>query len=280
VKMNRHRYDGATFIYDPDTMSVLSNYINNSIGIQNVNVNEEYCNKYRVWIESTRNNTVTGLDCFPCADYSHGTTESFDKFYARHPKRTMKVYEGEYSYHTYATDVKRVEKSPIGPNDAVIISLPFASSGGDHRYKETMERCTQLGVPVLVDCCWFGTVSGLTFDFNYPCIEDVVFSLSKTFPVSKLRIGIRFSKLYYDGMSAYTDHNYINSFNQNIGIQYLDNFSPDYIYEKYHDAQLVTCDNLGVTPSNSVSLALGGKEWEHLKRGPYNRLCIVDELAR
>lgn len=278
--MNRHRYDGATFINDSSTTNVLSNYINNSIGMQNVNVHEQYCDKYRTWIESTQLNTIKGLDGYPCVDFSMGTTESFDKFYARHRTRQIKIYEGEYSYHSYATDVKRVEQHPIGPNDAVIISLPFASSGNSHQYRETMQRCTELDIPVLVDCCWFGTCSGLEFDFDYPCIEDVVFSLSKTFPVSRLRIGIRFSRLYYDGMSAYTDAVYTNSFAQNIGIQYLGNFSPDYIYEQYQYAQKQVCFALGVEPSAVVSLGLGGAEWAHLARGPYNRLCIVDELVR
>ena len=61
----------------------------------------------------------------------------------------------------------------------------------------------------------------------------------------------------------------------------MSNFSPDYLFEKYREKQLALCSELGVTPSNVVSLATSPDEnWKYLLRGdPHNfRLCLSDEL--
>ena len=40
----------------------------------------------------------------------------------------------------------------------------------------------------------------------------------------------------------------------------MSNFSPDYLFEKYREKQLALCSELGVTPSNVVSLATSPDE--------------------
>lgn len=275
-------YNRGKWISDRETASALNNIMLASVGKVNEECSDAFELAYRSWISNTKNNTIKGLELFPNAVFSHGTTESFDKFYTRHKRRNVKVFAGEYSYHQYASDCTVINNvNKIGPNDCVIISIPFADSGTEYKYHEIMRECTLLDVPVLVDCCWFGMCSGIDFDFTYPCIEDVVFSLSKTFPVNKLRIGCRFSKQYTDGLSVYKEHQYTNFFLQHIAIGLFKNFDSDFMYNKYRSAQLEVCDNLNVTPSPVVNLAWGNApKWEYLNRGgPFNRLCISDQLT-
>ena len=253
-----------------------------AIGLDQIDIQKQYCETFRDWIQGTQLNTIIGLDDFTTTAFSMGTTESFDKFYIRHKHRQVKVLKGEYSYHTYATNTKFIEDEPLQENDCVIISLPFADSGMEWRYNETMRKCVELDIPVLVDCAWFGTCAGVQFNFTYPCIEDIVFSISKTFPVNKLRIGCRFSKGYTDGLSTYSEHGYLNFFTMNIGLQFIEKYDADFMWRMYNKRQLHFCETHKVIPSAVVSLALGtGKKWEYLNRGgPFNRLCISDELAK
>ena len=257
-------------------------FIEKAIGHDQTDIHLEYCNEFRNWINSTKLNTIKGLDLFPISEFSMGTTESFDKFYIRHKSRKLKVLKGEYSYHSYATSIKFIEDSPLTDQDCVIISLPFADSGTEWKYHETMQKCSELKIPVLVDCCWFGTCAGLNLDLTYPCIEDVVFALSKTFPVNKLRIGCRFSKGKKDGLSIYSEHGYLNFFTMNIGLQFLKKYEADFMWTQYNDIQMLFCETHKVSPSAVVCLALGKEEkWNYLNRGgPFNRLCISDELAK
>jgi hypothetical protein len=68
----------------------------------------------------------------------------------------------------------------------------------------------------------------------------------------------------------------------NIGLQFIEKYDPDFIWRMYHLRQEHFCETNRVIPSAVVSLALGTDEkWEYLNRGgPFNRLCIADELAK
>lgn len=242
---------------------------------------------YREWILSSKNNKVSGLDLFPYSSFSQGTTESFDKFYVRHSKRIFRVFKGEYIYHQImfktGLDWCFIDDSPLTKNDAIIISLPFANTGSNYNYEKVLIQASELEIPVLVDCCWFGVCSNLHFDFTYPCIEEITFSLSKTFPISRFRIGIRFYKKAYenDGILSYENDNYINYFSQHLGLSYLRRFGSDFIYNKYVKKQKELCTELNVNPSNCVSLATSSDErWRYLNRGVENsfRLSLSDRL--
>lgn len=247
-----------------------------------IDCSNEYVDAYRTWITNTQENKVFGLENFTDAVFSQGTTESFDKFYVRHKDRCLRIFRGEYSYHQYMTDVLSLNDVGLTKNDCVIVSFPFADSGTEYQYHSLMQECTRKNIPVLVDCCWFGTCGEMTFDFTYPCIEDVVFSMSKTFPISRLRIGIRFSRGYTDGLHAYARDSYLNFNSMKVGIEYMNKFTSDYMFTKYRVKQLQLCKQLSVLPSPVVNLATGvGKQWDHLNRGgPYNRLCLSDELIQ
>jgi hypothetical protein len=92
---------------------------------------------------------------------------------------------------------------------------------------------------------------------------------------------MRYSKTKYeeDGLVGYAKDNYLNYFSQHVGIKFLQTFSSDYIPQKYRNAQIELCKELGVDVSPVVSLAIGNHRWEHLNRGGiHNRLCISDQL--
>jgi hypothetical protein len=243
------------------------------------NLNEEYSSTFRTWINSTKVNTLLDFDKFIYSDFSHGTTESFDKFYISNYQRRMRFFKADYAYHKLShRNFAFLEDDDIRPEDAIIISLPFSDTGSEYNYDHILQQADYFNVPVFVDCCWFGTCQNITFDFSYPCISALSFSLSKSFPVSRFRIGIRFSKeILEDGLTTYTKDNYVNNLSQFIGLSFMNKFSPDYIPLKYKEKQLLLCDELKISPSKVVMLGLGGEDWKNLNRGgQHNRLCLSD----
>lgn len=184
---------------DAEVNQIVNQVLSNGC-MQDIDIHNRFCKKYVNWIQSTKNNTITGLDKFSTFAFSNGTTEAFDKFYLKHSKRRLRYFKGEYMYHlaigkAYFQEVKLIEDDAIRPNDVVVFSLPFADNGAEHpNMTEILNACEQLNVPVLIDCCYFGVCGGVNFDFSYNCIEEIVFSLSKNFPVQHLRIGMRLTK--------------------------------------------------------------------------------------
>lgn len=143
--------------------------------------------------------------------------------------------------------------------------------------KDLFEICEIKNVPVLLDCAYFGICSDVDFNFNYKCITDIAFSLSKTFPVAHARIGMRITKIDDDDiMFVYDKINYNNRLGARIGIELCNFFGPDFIYEKYNVKQRELCHQLDVIPSKSVIFGLdyNNKYPEYNRGTETNRLSL------
>lgn len=276
-------YGSSGAILDTDAIRHLSNYKPNLAEVlDNPNIVAEFCSKYMAWITSTQLNTYIGIDQFKFATYSNATSESFDKFYIKNNKRRFRCLRGEYVYHQVAwrngwPDWRFIDDEDIAANDAVVISYPFSDTGYKHQsHDEILKRCTELGVPVLIDCVFSGVSYDLTFDLSHACITDVVFSLSKIFPIAHARVGMRLTKEDDDDtLFVYQKLSYNNRMGAALGIYFIDNFDVDYIVNKYRATQHEFCRQLKVCPSNTVFFGLGEGDWQEYNRGGQtNRLSF------
>jgi hypothetical protein len=242
-----------------------------------------FCKKYLEWIRSTKLNRISGIEHFPYAAYSNGTTEAFDKFYMKNHNRRFRCFKGEYMYHQVTwrnnwPNWKFIEDEPLLETDAVVISLPFSDTGDEHsQMREVLMTCTRLNIPVLIDCVYFGVCANINFDFNHDCITDITFSLSKAFPLAYARVGMRLTR-EDDDDSLLMLHKieYTNRIGAALGLQLMEKFDPDYIVNKYRLKQLDLCKSLGIKPSNTVLFGLDttNKYPEYNRGGVTNRLGL------
>lgn len=279
-------FGNAASIRDEKTLMILDRHVDSKILFQE-NLHEQFVTMYIDWIKSTSNNTLIGLDDFNHACFSNGTTESFDKFYMKNNKSRFRCFKGEYVYHQLAwrnhwPSWKYIEDEALAEGDAVVISLPFSDTGNKHdKLDWLLEQCCLLNIPVLLDCAYFGICNDIIFDFNYSCITDVTFSLSKTFPVAHARIGMRLTRTNDDDPLFVSHSNgYVNRYAAHLGMSFLRSFGPDYIFNKYRKKQINFCNRLEVTPSQTVLFGIGGKEWNAYNRGrETNRLSFHKYLS-
>ncbi len=243
---------------------------------------DDFCKKYLLWIQSTKLNSIKGIEKFTFSAYSNGTTEAFDKFYIKNNKRRFRCFRGEYVYHQVTwrnnwPDWKFLEDDILRENDAVIISLPFSDTGNEHSMmRDTLVQCSQLGIPVLVDCAYFGVCANIDFNFNYDCITDITFSLSKAFPLAYARIGMRLTKTDDDdGLLMLHKIGYTNRISAALGAKIIEKYSPDYIFNKYSEKQKILCEELGIVPSNTVTFGL---DYDN-KYPEYNRGTATNRLG-
>jgi hypothetical protein len=267
-------YGGSFAIMDPETLDILP---------QAMNVDAEtFCKRYSEWIKSTELNTITGIEHFPYAVFSNGTTEAFDKFYIKNNKRRFRCFKGEYIYHQVTwrsswPNWQFIEDAPLETNDAVIISLPFSDTGNEHsKMEETLRICTELEIPVLVDCVYFGVCSNIDFNFNFDCITDITFSLSKAFPLAYARVGMRLTREDNDD-SLLMMHkiDYTNRVGAGLGYKMIERFSPDFIVQRYKKRQIELCKTLGIKSSNTVLFGID----EHNRYPEYNRGGSTNRLG-
>lgn len=274
-------YGGSFSIQDSDIIKEIKS-LNLSDSLWDDNITKDFCDNYVSWIRLTTNNTITGLENFKHSVFSNGTSQAFDMFYIKHKGRRFRCFKGEYIYHQLAwrndwPDWKFIEDDDLRIDDAVVISLPFSDTGNNHEQMEWfLEKCSILKIPVLVDCVYFGTCSNINFNFNYDCITDVVFSLSKTFPVAHARIGMRLTRTDDDDlMFVYNKINYNNRISAKLGIELIKKYGPDYIYNKYVNQQHELCEKLKIVPSNTILFGL-----DYNNQYPeYNRGSNVNRLG-
>lgn len=281
-------YGGAQAVRDPDVLlfidSVSADFDLQAI-LDDTTVVDGFLERYRVWVTESRHNSLT-LDEFPVACYSQGTTEAFDKFYLRNHDRRLRCFRGEYMYHmaswrNYFPNWCWLEDDEVDHRDAVMISLPFADTGNEHSaMRDILDRCELLGVPVLIDCAYFGICREIRFAFEYQCITDITFSLSKSFPVAHARIGMRLTREDDDdSMLVNQKTNYTNRLGAALGMTLLHQFSPDHNINRWHSTQLEFCRQLGLMPSQTVLFGIDhGARAEYNRGGVTNRLCLARYL--
>lgn len=278
-------FGGAGPVADPDLTKSVYDAIRECCDqnvLEDLTVQSRFLDCYQQWIRDSRGNSLQGLDQFTVAAYANGTTEGFDKFMLRNHGRRFRCFRGEYMYHpaawrNYFPEWCRIEDAPLADNDAVVMSMPFSDTGEVHPdAMSVLDQCDRLGIPVLIDSAFFGICHDIEFDYDRECVTDITFSLSKTFPVANLRIGMRLTRHDDDdGLMVHNKTNYNNRLGAGVGIALMQKYTADYNVERWKSQQEIFCQDLGVIPSRSVIFGLGGTEFLKYNRGgPSNRLCF------
>ena len=223
--------------------------------------------------------------------FTQGTTESFTQFYVRfRENHRLRIAKGEYFYHQmmkslwYKNNFAWLDEDEIKPGDVVLISLPFADTGGVYPGLDNiLDQCDKHGVPVMIDLAYLNLTTGdaleYNIDFSRPCIEYVVSSLSKVFPVETMRIGIRLQKKKFEDQLYVINeenYNYINLLSAYVGTSMMQQFKPDYVFNKYRQSQIEICEQLDLEVSPCFNFGIDHKnKYPQYSRGnATNRLCF------
>lgn len=243
---------------------------------------EQFKQAYNSWIHSSKHTVVNGLQGFATA-LTDGVTGAFADFSHAFPFKCTTVFKGEYPYHRDIGAKVIVSLDELTNNDKLIISLPFAATGNVHlEYDKILEHCNALGIPVFIDCAYFGSCSLGNVTVDYDCVKFVAFSLSKTFGTGRCRIGLCYYRNISPGpMQLLNEYNYINHVAVNIHMPIIQEFTPDYMYNTYRGKQLEIATLLDITPSNTVFLCTSDNiKYEGFSRaGLINRIGIAELLV-
>ena len=233
---------------------------------------DEYLEKIDTWLHNTENNTLIGLDNFKTHDLIHGTTQAFDEAYYRHSNRRLRIFRGEYAYHRrvfknhlFLNNANDEYEDKLQENDWVIVSVPFCRTGGQppQHYQQVLDDALYLGIPVLIDCAWYGTCYDMNIDLAHPAIQEVCFSLTKGLGIGNLRTGIRYSN--YDSndqnpIRQQNDYNHLPLGAAQIGIHMMETFHIDRIPDKYKQWQHDLCDVMGLKPANCIHIGMADND--------------------
>lgn len=244
-------------------------------GKKAIDVQDEFLELYPRWIQSSKLNTVKGLDTFPKRHISLGTSQAMDDFvmYVLKTKRRLRVLKGEYGYSREISDCDNicqpVDNLVLAKNDALLLSSPFSATGDIHpRYDELIDTCNRLDIPVFIDCAFYGTCLDIHLDFDHPCIDTVTFSPTKGLNCGNMRTGITFTKRIGRDCSLDILTEWHHGIHMHTYVAYIlmQEFGPDTIPNAYREIQLKVCEHYKLIPTKTIHLALGDERWSYFNR--------------
>jgi hypothetical protein len=273
----RHLYQGSRAVKNQSINDTINQTVLKNAWQQHSHL-DCFKQDFAPWLQAHSSNRLQGLEQYR-PSFSAGTTQAFDSFYFRHRDKRFRCFVGEYFYHLktwLSNDVSWsfvTESTPLAAGDALVISAPFCDTGSIHPdFDAVITHCNQIGIPVLVDACYYTISGGVELDVSAECIDTVAFSLSKAFPVANLRIGMRYTRNVFDGQSLHDSINYNNTLSAQVGVALIHNYGSDYIYNQYREQQLEFCAMTGLAASHSVLFAVGNHGWAE-----YNRSNLLQQ---
>lgn len=285
-------FGGAYSVHDRELTSYRDETIrmftvNNNYTEKNAEIiKQDFLQTYKQWMFS-HFPRVNGVEQYTHMCFTQGTTESFAQFYIRYRDNyRLRIAKGEYFYNQmmkslwYSDNFAWLDDEPIKEGDVVLLSVPFADTGAvPNSLEKILCDCDILKVPVMLDLAYLNLGVDMSFDLSHPCIEYVVSSLSKVFPIENHRVGIRLQKEPFEDqiyvINEY-NYNYINLLSAYIGTAMMKKFPADYVFEKYHHKQLAFCQKLDLVPSYCVYFGIdySGRFREYNRGSNGNRLCF------
>jgi len=206
------------------------------------------------WLFNSKLNTIKGLDTFGRVDIINGCTQFIDTIYM---KSEPQILIGDYRYHD------RIGNWGTRPgllkNDVpLIIAMPFPSTGDVHtQMKEILDEALEKNISVHVDGAWLTCCRGIDFDVSHPSIRSVGISLSKGLGLGWNRIGLRWTKeIRSDAITVMNDFRMNLRAPAMIGLHFIRNLPPDYLWNTYGDIYYKICKDFDLTPTKSAYIAL------------------------
>ena len=163
-------------IMDSEVLDFIKNTDENNFfskSLQNSKILAQFTKYYFKWIQKSKLNNLRGIKKFKYLSYVHGTSQSFDFFYAENKARRLRCFKGDFFYHVISwkrnnQKFKYLDDEKIKKNDAVIISIPFSDNGYLHDMTmNVLDQCDTLAVPVMLDFAYYNLVRGLDHRYSH-----------------------------------------------------------------------------------------------------------------
>ncbi len=241
---------------------------------------------FPTWVSTGSRYQLKNLELFRYVGFSQGTQESFLNWYMMHKNQRLRVFRGDYWWHMEiwgkaGFNWSYIDDDPkILPNDACLVSYPFALTGDKHPKMDWLiEQCNQVGAHLLVDFIYlFNSDNVVDIDLAADCIKEITFSFSKTFAVQTAKIAVRMLKSKpSDPMQMSNDENICSRLGAGLGLEIMQNFPPDYMVNKYQQQQIDWCDYLGLAKTPVVHFGLGDNYTSTGRQRELNYLSVYNE---
>lgn len=248
------QYDRPQPMYSNDLNTFYDNFYQHN-PVHTPDLDQKFKDTFVKWLNAHKLSSLKGLDAFPRRDIINGCTQFIDDLYQR--CGTLQTFENDYKYHQRLNpNIEYTRLGNLKKGQELLIALPFPYYGDVHpQMDRILEQCATLEIPVHIDGAWISCIRDIDFDFDHPAIQSVGISLSKG-GLGGNRIGLRFARKRPEGaVSIMNDFNMNSQALVSMGIKFMEEFGPEYFWNKYEDSYKQVCKDFDLQPTKAVHLA-------------------------
>ena len=195
---------------------------------------EESRKQIQDWINSSKRVSIKNFDMMQEFNFSGGIIPSLDSFANR--AKTLYLPKKAYYFYRYFENnnhkLKDVFNDTIEPNSHVLFELPtlyYSSEEIIEKIKEAKQKnCT-----IALDLTWL-PISVANIEIDLDLVDEVYFSMNKTWPVDDIRPAWRWSKQKIKDASSFEmEITIYPKIPANLFMKLMESFSFDYVHDKY-----------------------------------------------
>lgn len=195
---------------------------------------EESRKQIQDWINSSKRVNIKNFDMMQEFNFSGGIIPSLDSF-ANRAKILYLPKKAYYFYRYFENNnhkLKDVFNDAIEPNSHVLFEFPtlyYSSEEIIEKIKEAKQKnCT-----IALDLTWL-PISVANIEIDLALVDEVYFSMNKTWPVDDIRPAWRWSKQKIKDASSFEmEITIYPKIPANLFMKLMESFSFDYVHDKY-----------------------------------------------
>ena len=195
---------------------------------------EESRKQIQDWINSSKRVSIKNFDMMQEFNFSGGIIPSLDSFANR--AKTLYLPKKAYYFYRYFENnnhkLKDVFNDTIEPNSHVLFELPTLYYSSEE-IAEKIKEAKQKNCIIALDLTWL-PISVANIEIDLALVDEVYFSMNKTWPVDDIRPAWRWSKQKIKDASSFEmEITIYPKIPANLFMKLMKSFSFDYVHDKY-----------------------------------------------
>jgi len=195
---------------------------------------EESRKQIQDWINSSKRVNIKNFDMMQGFNFSGGIIPSLDSFANR--AKTLYLPKKAYYFYRYFGNnnhkLKDVFNDTIEPNSHVLFELPTLYYSSEE-IVEKIKEAKQKNCTIALDLTWL-PISVANIEIDLALVDEVYFSMNKTWPVDDIRPAWRWSKQKIKDASSFEmEITIYPKIPANLFMKLMKSFSFDYVHDKY-----------------------------------------------
>ena len=202
------------------------------------------------WINASSRVSLKNFDSLKHFNYSNGIIPCLDSFAQRSKNLYMpeKAYYFYKYYSRYRDKLKNLFEDEVDADSFVLLEVPTLYYDNKiilDKIKEAKEK----GCKVALDLTWLPITNG-NIEIDLSLVDEIYFSMNKTWPVDDIRPAFRWSKEKIEDASSFeTEICIYPKMPPNLFVHLTKKFSFDYIHDKYQEGADKIMHKFDLSPS-------------------------------